>query len=214
MSATRGQADPDRPDLDFYETPAWCTRAVCRWLKARLFERSEPFARPATILDPGAGSGAITRILRAEWPEARIDALELGLGHLAELSGTCPNGEVLVEDFLKWRPREMYDLLVCNPPYSNKQREDVAFEFVFHGFGLARIAFFLLRLNWLAGYKRVVTRHRFLRMNPPVVLVFAKRPSFRHHGTDATEYAWMGWGTDRGGTLEILPAPGDRDWGG
>jgi hypothetical protein len=51
----------------------------------------------------------------------------------------------------------------------------------------------LLRLNFLGGAKRTA----FLRARPPDIYVLPNRPSFTGHGTDACEYAWFVWPSNR-----------------
>jgi hypothetical protein len=67
-------------------------------------------------------------------------------------------------------------------------------------------AAFLLRLNWLGGQARAAWH----RANPCDVYVLPRRPSFTGKGTDATEYAWMVWGTGRGGRWSVLEVEGAR----
>ena len=67
MSATgRNVAGHERAADDFYETPGWCTRAILPQL-----------GTPATVLDAGAGSGAILREAATFWPSADVQGIEL-----------------------------------------------------------------------------------------------------------------------------------------
>jgi hypothetical protein len=80
-----------------------------------------------------------------------------------------------------------YDLIITNPPYTLAQ------EFVEKAYIEARNVLMLLRLNFL-GSKR---RHEFWKTHTPDYLfILSKRPSFTGNGTDATDYAWFGWGKD------------------
>ncbi len=172
-----------RPMLDFYETPAWAIHAVVPIL---------PVQPGMHILDPGCGTGAILRELGAAYPECGVTGLEKDRARFeaVEASTDLP---VQLGDF--FQHQEKYDLIVSNPPYSH------ALEFVQHALMLAPVVCMLLRLPWLAGQARA----EWHRENPAHVAVLPRRPSFTGDGkTDATEYAWFLWGTDRRGTWEIL----------
>lgn len=217
MSRTRGRADKDRPEGDFYETPAWATLAVLPHLQSLL-----PDA--ASVLDPGAGRGAITRILRMGWPRATILAVEPNEEHWPMIREYAPQTvdgaptTVLVGDFPSWAREQgemdKVDLCVCNPPYSGPDGEDLALEFVQAARTVARVSAFLLRLHWLSGQDRY---HAFMRdpLNRPHVMVLSKRPVFRGKHGDAAEYAWMLWvepgldaeGRFAPGTWRVLAPP-------
>lgn len=192
MSCTIGHSDPRRPANDFYETPAWCTRALLAYLdKHKLAPKVHG---ELSILDPGAGTGAISKVLRAWRPNANIWAIENDLALSETLQGAACKynfGMVGGGDF--FLVKCIYDLIVCNPPYSGPNREDLAMRFVEHGRKIASQAWFLLRLNWLESQGRA----EYFREigNRPMVLVLPRRPSFTSNGrTDGTGYAWMGWG--------------------
>lgn len=219
MSRTIGHSDPRRPATDFYETPEWCTRAVCRWLMDHVYGlawATGGVASPATILDPGAGSGAISRVLRQKWPEAFIDLVDCDAKHEPALrkfidsnvgSGTYQSLlSYQIVDFLLAGVSGGYvpsvngvppfDPCVCNPPFSGPHREDLAFAFIEKAMRFSKVGAFLTRLNWLAAAptKAKRERYRYLKANPPCVLVMGRRPSFTQGGTDATEYCWLVWG--------------------
>jgi hypothetical protein len=205
MSATRGVNDPQRQPNEFYETPAWATRAM-------LLELGEKWPRffsrpPGIILDPGAGSGAITRELRREFPEAHLVAVEIDEVHRDELDPLC--NEVHIRDYLSVPVSilggGMVDLTVGNPPYSGPGRRDLAMEFVEHSMQGSLVTCMLTRLNWLGSKKR----HEFMKKHPPYVCVLSRRPHFlpksvEKHG-DSCEYAWMTWGMkELEGTWKVL----------
>ena len=56
----------------FYRTPPEVTRAFLARLR---------IARPATILEPAAGDGAMLDELARRWPEAKIDAYDVAPQH-------------------------------------------------------------------------------------------------------------------------------------
>lgn len=182
MSSTRGINSPARRPGEFYETPSWATRAILRLLQDHL--------APQAILEPGAGSGAITRELRATWPQARITALEIDPAHREELELITPC--VKIGDFFELVPlKGAYHLVVMNPPYSGPKREDLVMWWtkraIFHA-GYHGAVAVLTRLNWLGSQKRA----QWLREQIPFVGVLPKRPSFTGDGkTDSCEYCWL-----------------------
>lgn len=213
MSATRGQHE-NRPAGDFYETPAWCTRALIRWLVSWGLGNHSINA-PNRILDPGAGTGAITRVLRETWPTAVIQAWDIDVARLDRNEWAT---DPMYHDFLKldFGPYQWpFDLCVCNPPYSGPKGEDLALAFIKRAMEISKVGAFLVRLNWIAAAptKKKQARYEYLKENPPGVLVLGKRPSFTGKGTDATEYCWLILGIEdfqgRWELLDLKEAPCD-----
>lgn len=174
MSATGRGAE--RVENDFYETPAWLTRAILPEIKQLHGDRP-------LFLEPACGQGAIVRELAAFFPQ----------------SGICANDLTMGVDFLKIEPRgpKPFDVIITNPPYSLAQ------EFIEQALKWRRselsLVVMLLRLNFLGSQKRAA----WLRQHTPSVYVSPRRPSFTGKGTDATEYAWFIWGP-QDPTVKIL----------
>lgn len=165
MSAT-GRGAVRRAD-DFYETPEWLTRALFRALGPR---------EVSLILEPSAGAGAVSRVVAKTFPAATIHEFDL---HPRRRG-------ILRRDTLSYVPKNRYDLIITNPPYSLAEE--------FCRFGLAHrkphgIVAMLLRLNFLGSQKRAT----WLRGNIPSIYVSPRRPSFIGKTTDACEYAWFVW---------------------
>ncbi|GAC1393243.1 MAG: hypothetical protein NVS3B10_00390 [Polyangiales bacterium] len=179
-----------RDPLDFFETPAWCVRAILPHLPAR----------PWRVLDAGCGTGAIAREAARYWPDAAVVGVEIDPGRASEaLVRVGPRLRVLNMDFLRAATLEA-DLVVMNPPFS------LAMEFVQRALGVTPVVAALLRLPWLASQKRAA----WLRAHPPSVNVLPKRPSFTGDGrTDATDYAWLTW-SNSSPTVRILEAEAGR----
>lgn len=184
MSATR-KPRAER-GLDFYETPAWCVRALLPHLPAC-----------SRVLDPCVGKGAILSALG--WPP-RSWGIELDPALAAVASESCP---VVVRDALAPDPWLLdvaegnAQLVVMNPPYL------FAEDFVERA--LAEVApggtvAALLRLGFLEGQARA----SFHREHPADVLVLSRRPSFTRRGTDASAYGWFVYGPGRGGRWQLL----------
>ncbi|MCC0783534.1 hypothetical protein IR152_10655 [Clostridioides sp. ES-S-0108-01] len=94
----------------------------------------------------------------------------------------------LKQDYLEFRPKEKYDVIITNPPFNlsldiiNKALNDVKED----GFVIM-----LLRLNYLGGK----VRQELWRNNmPKYIFVHNKRMSFTDDGkTDSIEYAHFVW---------------------
>lgn len=173
-----------RRENDFYETPAWCVRSILAHLPS------------ANVLDPCAGSGAILNAVYADDPEAVMWGLEIDpkLATLARARGHM----IETRDALSIEPWPETDVILMNPPFN------LAEEFVRRALAEAAPATWvvaLLRLNWLAGMKRV----KLHTAHPSDVYVMPRRPSFTGKGTDSCEYAWFVWRRFAGGRWQILP---------
>lgn len=188
MSSTNRGAE--RRANDHYETPGWLTRLLLAQIgRAR---RGDPAFFPS-ILEPAAGSGAITREIQAYWPGARVREIDL-----------VRTGE----NFLTTPPRAGFDMVIGNPPFS------AAFDFVrragewVNQCDSSALVAMLLPLNFLGSKERSA----WLRDYPPCVLVSPQRPSFTGTGTDSINYAWMLWSPNIPAghgiaTLKILDLP-------
>ena len=177
MSATnRGTI---RHTYDAYMTPGWVARRLLEELR-----RSHPNnAQPATILDPGAGNGALLKVAKEFYPNSALSAIEIRQECKDALAQVT--SDITIADYLasNW-PHA--DLTIMNPPYS------LALDFVQKALTHSDWVIALLRICWLSSGKR----HEFLKNHMPNVYVLPNRPSFTINtggGTDQTEYAWMTW---------------------
>lgn len=213
MSATgRNLEGRERREDDFYETPAWCTRAILPHLGTPI--GFDPHTgktirtHPKTVLDAGCGTGAILRACGEYWPaEPLLIGVDTSVDRVRQANEYEPYPDrdhfYEVADFFSIKGQHFevpdeddpggehvalcdlpFDLVIANPPYSDAER------FVEHALTIGRTCCFLLRLNWLASKKRAA----FHRAHPSDVFVLPRRPSFTNGGTDATEYAWFVWG--------------------
>lgn len=188
MSSTNRGAQ--RRADDFYETPAWVTRAIVPYLALCACD---------TVLDPCAGRGALLRGIRAQvLPGSRVEfrGLELDADRAACCLAHGLDG-VEVADALV-APWPAHRVCVMNPPFS------LALEFVQraldHADASGTVAA-LMRLAMLASQKRA----SFWRACPADVYVLPKRPSFTGDGrSDSADYAWFVWGPGRGGRWRVL----------
>lgn len=141
------------PD-DFYETPAWATRAILRELGAS----------PSTVLEPTAGRGAIMRVVREHWPRARITGFEID-DERAAATDDIVHGDFLElarECSLRW------DVAITNPPFA------LAMPVLEGCRRVARETVLLLRLNFLGSLERA----DFWRSVPADVNILPRRPNF------------------------------------
>lgn len=180
MSATGRNVDGhERRDSDFYATPAWVTRALLRDI---------PDWTPT--LDPCCGEGAIIQVCRDERGRAPC-GIEVDPMRAAVAATTGPLAALTVASFLgdgltaPWNDHHV----IMNPPFGD------AFAWVQKAGSEAASACVFLRLAFLASQRRAA----WWRAHPPRFIgVLSKRPSFAHGKTDATDYAWIGWGAALG----------------
>jgi hypothetical protein len=175
MSATRRGAKR-RPN-DFYETPVWLTEAMLPHLVRY---------QPRRILEPAVGDGAIARVLKRAFPDARLVVGDVGTG----------------QDFLSHDHGGPFDLIMTNPPYSQ------ALEFVTRALTFRAetgAVVMLLRLNWLGSQERAP----WLRGHTPSVYVTPRHPDFTGGGGDATDYGWLVW--DAGPPTVVILDTEQRD---
>lgn len=89
---------------------------------------------PEYILDIGTGTGVITLLMAQRFNEARIDAIEIdktiaqqALNNISE-SKFKDRINLIEGDYLQYKPNQLYDLIVCNPPYFKKYLQKLASE--------------------------------------------------------------------------------------
>lgn len=208
MSKTNGKNKIANPN-EFYETPAWCTKAI-------LNELHELQLNPNNVLDPCVGTGAIASVVRELYPKANIDIIDIEESLIREAIKKIslkekdivnnfenqiglPMNNYFISNYLETSlKKDEYDLIVLNPPFSLAQ------EFVEKSIELSPngSVVVLLRLNWLASKKRIA----FHKKHPSDIFVLPKRPSFTNDGkTDGTEYAWFCFGPKfKGNQWKIL----------
>ena len=73
-----------------------------------------PLEAPATVADLGCGTGSVTALVRARWPQARVTGIDNSSAMLAKARATMP--EVTWEecDLARWHPASPVDLIVSN----------------------------------------------------------------------------------------------------
>jgi ribosomal protein L3 glutamine methyltransferase len=106
---------------------------------AELIEQNfEPWlqAAPESILDLCTGSGCIAIACAAQFPEAKVDAVDLSFDALklaqfnADQHGVAHRTEVIQSDLFQALRGRKYDLIVSNPPYvAESEMQTLAKEF-------------------------------------------------------------------------------------
>ena len=70
--------------------------------------------RPRHIVDLGCGTGTVTALLRAHWPEAQIVGVDNSESMLKRARSALPDVEWEFADLARWAPATPPDLLVSN----------------------------------------------------------------------------------------------------
>ena len=71
-------------------------------------------ADPRTIVDLGAGTGNVTRLLQARWPDAAVTGVDSSAEMLVCAARELPQISWERADLSEWRPRDSVDLLYSN----------------------------------------------------------------------------------------------------
>jgi len=165
----------ERREADFYETPEWCTRALMEFL----FHYIEGY----NIIEPCAGHGAISKIIKEYHPECTMIQYELNRNKKLQ-----KYGDVTFGDFFKNSVYdESIDAVITNPPFT------YSLEFIDtcrKNYPLADVTM-LLPLSFLGSQKR----NLWWKKNKPNRMIYlSDRPSFTGDGkTDSSVYAWYQW---------------------
>lgn len=191
---------PRRRRHELYKTELALVRAA---VKEYAFD---PAGDP--VLDPGAGDGRWGQTVKALYPLAEIHGVE-------RRRVLRPEGFELWasrKDFLSFRPKTRYGLILGNPPYGPLINGVLQAElFIRHAWDLLENGgrlLFLLRLAMQAGidrYEGLWTTHP-----PTLVATVSRRPSFgknRHgrRGTNGTDYGLYLWNKGLDGRPEGTP---------
>ena len=106
-----------------------CAMKVCTdsclfgaWVTSRI-----PVKGIHHILDIGTGTGLLSLMLVQKYQESKCDAIEIDKEAFEEASRNFENSRwkdkfsVFNMDFLSFQSEDKYDLIVCNPPFYEKQ---------------------------------------------------------------------------------------------
>ena len=169
----------DRAENDYYATPFAATRAI--------LDREKLVG---SILEPAAGEGHISKVLRDYYPESNIVSTDLV--HRSDRFGCGVVGGV---DFLSTEYPSKFDNVITNPPFS------LAKEFVEKALEVStgKVIMFA-KIQFLEG----IQRKEFFDAHPPkTVYVFSKRVNPLRNGSEVDEngkpwastmcFAWFVW---------------------
>lgn len=151
--------------------------------------------KKGNILEPSAGNGNFVKVIR-EKSNSHITALEIREEEYGNLNKYAD--EVIIDDFLRWKPSKKFKTIIGNPPYT------YALEFIEKCFEIAEPdteIIMLLRTAFLESQKR----YEFWQKHPVNKLyVLSKRPSFTGKGTDATSYSWFIWNGSNKQEIKVI----------
>lgn len=175
--AVMSQRSEPHDSLDFFPTPPWATRALCRHVLAPLVGTSRSLAF-LTAWDPACGDGAMAKPLAEYF--ANVEASDVhayGFGR--------------VDDFLIPTPlRPRPDWIITNPPFRlGEQFARKALEIASHGVAL------LVRTAFLESRDRF----KLYSEHPPAVVAqFVERVPMvkgrlQRDASTATAYCWIVW---------------------
>jgi hypothetical protein len=176
--AVRAQRHEPHDSLDFFPTPPWATRALCRLLVG-----FEPMG-DLVAWEPACGEGHMARPLAESFGEVIATDVH-------------PYGFGAVEDFL-WPTTREADWIITNPPFR------LAEEFALTAIGRARRGVALLvRSSWIEGigrYERLFSVHTPTWVCPFVERVPMVKGRLDPAASTATAYCWIVWRK-----LELFP---------
>lgn len=89
----------------------------------------ELIGHPKSVIDPGAGIGAISLAAKRQWPEAQVYAVDVNIVTLGLLAALCVYKQIggvnlVHDDYLRWvakPPTALPRLIIGNPPYTRHQ---------------------------------------------------------------------------------------------
>jgi hypothetical protein len=160
-----------RVPFDFYETPAWQTRALAKHVDIR-----------GRCFEPCVGNGAIVRALAADGKSRRWVTNDLDPNWPADSHHDA-------REEAAWHAASP-DWVVSNFPFN------VATDIVKRAHSAAHVGVaVLLRLSWL---EPTADRRDFLAEHPPDLLIVLPRTRYNPNSksVDSVTTAWMVWYTD------------------
>jgi hypothetical protein len=163
--------DGERNAFDYYPTPGFMTRSLLHF---------HPTIAGSTVLEPCAGGGAITKVLRGAGCQVYENDLDPRHGHGYEQDAASLSF---------WLSAPRVDWVITNPPFN------VALPIVQLAVNHARVGVaFLLRKTFL---EPTDDRGPWLMAHPPTRLIGQPRYSFRGSGSDSVSCDWYIWEVDQ-----------------
>lgn len=152
-----------RVENDFYATPRNATEAILNKVNLK-----------GSILEPAAGEGHISVVLKEKYPDSKIVSTDLV--QREERFGVHIKGGI---DFLTYDFKENFDNIITNPPFN------IAQEFVERALKLANDKVIMFaKIQFLEGNRR---RKMFDKAPLKYVYVFSKRINPLRNGEEFDE---------------------------
>ena len=100
-------------------TATWDPAQYLRWSDHRLRPAVDllqrvPLTSPARVVDLGCGTGNVTALLRARWPDARVTGVDASTAMLERARASDGGVEWLEADVATWTPSAPVDVLFAN----------------------------------------------------------------------------------------------------
>jgi trans-aconitate 2-methyltransferase len=100
-------------------TATWDPAQYLRWSDHRLRPAVDllqrvPLTSPTRVVDLGCGTGNVTALLRARWPEARVTGVDASKAMLERARASDGGVEWLEADVATWTPAAPVDVLFSN----------------------------------------------------------------------------------------------------
>lgn len=155
---------------------------------------------PKWILEPSCGGGSFVSACMKRWDDSQIVGVEIEPSSHGLLLADIPERM----DFLAYRTRTKFDLIIGNPPYD----DNLHAKHIDHAFTMLSetgVISMLLPVSFLGGHGRARGWFHEKHGPPRRIDVITPRPSFGKGGTSSMEYAVMSWG-------EIEPGNGFIRW--
>src|SRR5207248_16428 len=97
-------------------TATWDPAQYLRWSDHRLRPAVDllqrvPLASPTRVVDLGCGTGNVTALLRARWPEARVTGVDASSAMLERARASDGGVEWLEADVATWTPSAPVDVV-------------------------------------------------------------------------------------------------------
>lgn len=172
----------ERAENDFYATPFETTNAILDRVSFR-----------GSILEPAAGQGHISKLLKERYPNNEIISTDL-IKREDKFGCNIQSGI----DFLTYDFGRKFDNVITNPPYSKAK------EFIERALSIStQKVVMLAKIQLLEGEKR---RSLFNKFPPRYIYVFSKRQNPMNNGSPVDEngkpwstticFAWFVWEHD------------------
>lgn len=113
--------------------------------------------RPGLVYDLGAGTGNVTRLIAARWPEARVVGVDSSAEMLAKAAAENPGIKWQQADLGAWRPERPPDLIYSNAALHWLDGHDRLFPTLFGGLATGGVLAVQIPRNFSAPSHTLIT---------------------------------------------------------